>query len=223
MPIEDRDDAHVITHALAKHTLSRLRSNDTDQVAFRNGLVDLGRLCGYEIIDGMMDTEYVSITTPLAETTGEVVKGLENVVIINVLRAATPFVEGLIEVFPLARQGVISAGRDEDAGMDEAGEFPITVDYVKIPNITAEDTVIVADPMLATGSTMLAVLDEVLAVGDPERLLVLSAVSAPPGLLRVAERFPRVDLLTVSIDERLDGDGYIVPGVGDAGDRAFGT
>ncbi len=223
MAIEDRDDAHLVTHALAKHTLSTLRSEDTDQVAFRNGLVDLGRLCGYEIIDGMLDTEYVSITTPLAETTGEVVKGLDDIVIINVLRAATPFVEGLVEAFPRARQGVISAGRDEEAGMDESGEFPITVDYVKLPDIGADDTVIVADPMLATGSTMVAVLDEILARGNPDRLLVLSAVSAPPGLVRVDEAHPTADLLTVSIDERLDDDGYIVPGFGDAGDRAFGT
>ncbi len=223
MSIEDRGDAHVITHALAKHTLSGLRSDDTGQVAFRNGLIDLGRLCGFEIIDGMMDTEYVSITTPLAETTGEVVKGLDDVVIVNVLRAATPFVEGLVKAFPHARQGLISAGRDEAAGMNEDGEFPITVDYVKLPDINGEDTVIVADPMLATGSTMVAVLEEVLALGRPERLIVLSAVSAPSGLYRVDEAFPQVDLLTVSIDERLDEDGYIVPGVGDAGDRAFGT
>lgn len=223
MAIRDRDNAHVITHALAKHILSTLRSKETDQVAFRDSLISLGRLCGYEIIDGMMDTEYVSITTPLADTTGEVVKGINDVVIINILRAATPFVEGLIEAFPHARQGVISAGRDESAGMDASGAFPITVDYVKIPEITTEDTVIVADPMLATGSTMISVLDEVLKRGTPERLLVLSAVSAPPGLNRVAESHPQADVLTVSIDERLDDDGYIVPGVGDAGDRAFGT
>ncbi len=223
MAIQDRGDAHVITHALAKHTLSELRSNDTGQVAFRNGLIDLGRLCGFEIIDGMMDTEYVSITTPLAETTGELVKGLDDVVIVNVLRAATPFVEGLVKAFPNARQGVISAGRDETAGMNEKGEFPITVDYIKLPKINDEDTVIVADPMLATGSTMVAVLDEVLDTGQPERLIVLSAVSAPRGLRRVEKAHPVADLLTVSIDERLDEDGYIVPGVGDAGDRAFGT
>jgi uracil phosphoribosyltransferase len=223
MPIEDRGDAHVITHALAQHTISELRSTDTGQVEFRNGLVELGRLCGFEIIDGMMDTEYVSITTPLSETTGEVVKGLEDVVIVNVLRAATPFVEGLVEAFPRARQGVISAGRDEEAGMNEDGEFPITVDYVKLPDIDEDDTVIVADPMLATGSTIVSVLEEVLGAGTPEQLVVLTAVSAPPGLVRLEEEFPSADVLTVSIDERLDEDGYIVPGVGDAGDRAFGT
>ncbi len=224
MPIEDRDDAYVLTHALAKDTLSKLRDVETEQVAFRKGLVKLGRICGYEIIDGAMDTEYVSIRTPLAETTGERVKGLDNVVIINVLRAATPFVEGLLKAFPRAKQGVISAGRDEEAGMDENGEFPITIDYVKLPTITEDDTVIVADPMLATGSTMCTVLEHVREqTPEPEDTFVLSAVSAPDGLLRVGEEFPDIDLLTVAIDDRLDENGYIVPGLGDAGDRAFRT
>ncbi|GGN05820.1 uracil phosphoribosyltransferase [Halarchaeum nitratireducens] len=224
MTIEDRDDAHVITHALAKDTLSKLRDKHTEQVAFRKGLVKLGRIAGYEVIDGAMETEYVSIETPLTETTGERVKGLDDVVIINVLRAATPFVEGLLKAFPRAKQGVISAGRDEDAGMREDGQFPITVDYVKLPDIREEDTVIVADPMLATGSTMCTVLDAVLDdQPDPENLFVLSAVSAPDGLLRVSEQFPEADLLTVSIDDHLDENGYIIPGLGDAGDRAFRT
>jgi uracil phosphoribosyltransferase len=223
MPIEDRDSASLLTHALARDTLSRLRDTRTEQVEFRKGLVKLGRICGYEIIDGRMDTEYVSIETPLAETMGERVTGLEDVVIVNVLRAATPFVEGLLKAFPRAKQGVISAGRDEEAGMRD-GEFPITIDYVRLPEIGEQDTVIVADPMLATGSTMCAVLEQVLAESpEPENLFVLSAVSAPDGLLRVAEAYPEADLLTVAIDDRLDENGYIVPGLGDAGDRAFRT
>jgi len=224
MTIEDRGDAQVITHALATDVLTQLRDTDTEQVAFRKGLVKLGRVCGYEIIDGAMETEYVAVETPMTETMGQRVKGLDDVVIINVLRAATPFVEGLLKAFPRARQGVISASRDESAGMGEDGEFPITVDYVKLPEIRPEDTVIVADPMLATGSTMCAVLDHLLdGAPEPEHLFVLSAVSAPAGLLRVGEAFPAAELLTVAIDDELDDDGYIVPGLGDAGDRAFRT
>lgn len=240
MTIEDRDTAQVITHALARDTLSRLRDVETEQVGFRKGLVKLGRICGYEIIDGSMETEYVEIRTPLEKTMGERVKGLDDVVIVNVLRAATPFVEGLLKAFPRAKQGVISAGRDEEAGMCD-GEFPISIDYVKLPEIREEDTVIVADPMLATGSTMCAVLDRVLenvsgsettggsseqrsdGAPAPENLFVLSAVSAPDGLVRVGEAFPEAQLLTVSIDDRLDENGFIVPGLGDAGDRAFRT
>ncbi|MXR20664.1 uracil phosphoribosyltransferase [Halobacterium bonnevillei] len=226
MPIEDRGDANVLTHALAKDTLSRIRNVETEQVEFRKGLVKLGRISGYEIIDGAMETEFVSLETPLTETTGERVKGLDNVVIINVLRAATPFVEGLLKAFPRAKQGVISAGRDEEAGMNEDGEFPITIDYVKLPEITEDDTVIVADPMLATGSTMCTVLDyvtEEMPDAGVEDLFVLSAVSAPDGLIRVGDQFPEADLLTVAIDDHLDDDGFIVPGLGDAGDRAFRT
>lgn len=224
MPIEDRGEADVITHSLAKHTLSALRSVETEQVAFRKGLVKLGRICGYEIIDGRMETEYVSVQTPLEETMGERVTGLDDVVIVNVLRAATPFVEGLLKAFPRARQGVISASRDEASGRLTDGTFPISVDYVKLPEIHDADTVIVADPMLATGSTLCAVLERVLADSpDPENLFVLSAVSAPEGLVRIDDRFPGVELLTVAIDEKLDDDGFIIPGLGDAGDRAFRT
>jgi uracil phosphoribosyltransferase len=224
MTIEDRENAKVVTHALARHTLSDLRSVETEQVGFRKGLVKLGRICGYEIINDQLGTEEITVRTPLAETSGECVTGLGDIVIVNVLRAATPFVEGLLKAFPRARQGVISASRDEAAGRDEDGTFPIGVDYVKLPEITEQDTVILADPMLATGSTMCAVLDRVLdGQPDPENLIVLSAVSAPEGLVRVDEQFPEVDLLTVAIDERLDEDGFIVPGLGDAGDRAFRT
>ncbi|WP_254272689.1 uracil phosphoribosyltransferase [Haloarcula marina] len=224
MTIEERGNASLVTHALAVDELSRLRDVETEQVEFRKGLVRLGRICGYEIIDGRMETEYTEIQTPLTTTMGQRVKGLDDVVIVNVLRAATPFVEGLLKAFPRARQGVISASRDESAGMGEDGEFPISIDYVKLPDIQPEDTVIVADPMLATGSTMTAVLEHITeGAPDPERLVVLSAVAAPPGIVRVSEAFPDVDLLTVAIDDELDDDGFIVPGLGDAGDRAFRT
>lgn len=224
MPIREREHGAEIDHAFATHTLSRLRDVETEQIAFRKGLVKLGRLCGYEIVDGFMKTEYVDIETPLADTTGEVVSGLDDVVIVNVLRAATPFVEGLLKAFPSARQGVISAGRDESAGMDESGQFPIDVDYVKLPTIEPGDTVIVADPMLATGSTATTVLSRVVADAPAEaEIILLSAVSAPEGVIRVEEAFPEVTVLTVAIDDHLDEDGYIVPGLGDAGDRAFGT
>jgi len=224
MPIEQRGDASVVTHALARDELTRIRNVETEQVAFRKGLVRLGRICGYEIIDGRMETEYTEVQTPLTTTMGERVKGLDDVVIVNVLRAATPFVEGLLKAFPRARQGVISASRDEDAGMNDDGEFPISVEYVKLPDITEDDTVIIADPMLATGSTMTTVLDYITSEKtEPENLLVLAAVSAPEGIVRVSEAQPDADIISVAIDDELDEDGFIVPGLGDAGDRAFRT
>ncbi|MFB6196974.1 MAG: uracil phosphoribosyltransferase [Halobacteriaceae archaeon] len=223
MPIEQREGANVITHALAQHTLTRIRDVETEQVEFRKGLVKLGRICGYEIIDGAIGTEPVEVETPLAAMTGVRVEGLDDVVIINVLRAATPFVEGLLKAFPRAKQGVISAGRNEEHRLED-GTFPITIDYVKLPDIGEDDTVIVADPMLATGSTLCAVLERVLdGSPDPKQLFVLSAVSAPTGLQRVAKEYPTATLLTVAIDDHLDEEGFIVPGLGDAGDRAFRT
>ena len=224
MPTEDRDDARVVTHPLAQATLTRLRAADTDPVEFREGLVEVGRLCGAELVTTLFETESVSVETPLTETTGVRVAGLDDVVLVNVLRAATPLVEGLLDTFPGAKQGVISASRDEEAGMAPDGSFPVGIDYVKLPAIGPDDTVVVADPMLATGSTICAVLDHVAANGaDPERLVVLSAVAAPEGLDRVAEAYPGATLVTVAVDDHLDDDGYIVPGLGDAGDRAFNT
>ncbi len=171
-----------------------------------------------------METEYTEVQTPLTTTMGERVKGLDDVVIVNVLRAATPFVEGLLKAFPRARQGVISASRDEAAGMNDDGEFPISVEYVKLPEITEDDTVIIADPMLATGSTMTTVLDYITSEKtEPENLLVLAAVSAPEGIVRVSESQSDADIISVAIDDELDEDGFIVPGLGDAGDRAFRT
>jgi uracil phosphoribosyltransferase len=223
MTIEERNMASVVTHSLAQHILTDLRSVDTEQVRFRKGLVRLGRLCGYELVDDRLETEFATVQTPLTETTGRRVKGLDDVVIVNVLRAATPLVEGLLKAFPRARQGVVSASRNEEAGMNPDGTFPIEIQYVKLPEVRPEDTVIVADPMLATGSTMSAVLDELTDGPEPEHLIVLSAVSAPTGLERIREQFPSVELVTVSIDDHLDDDGYIIPGLGDAGDRAFRT
>lgn len=212
----------TIEHALAQHTLTRLRSVDTDQVGFRKGLVKLGRICGYEIIDRRLGTDPVTVQTPLAETTGARVTRLDDVVIINILRAATPFVEGLLKAFPRAKQGVISASRDESTRNPD-GTFPIEVDYEKLPTIGGDNIIIVADPMLATGSTMTAVLDRLAAVtdGDPTTI-VLSAVAAPTGIDRVATAHD-VDVLTVAVDETLNDEGFIVPGLGDAGDRAFRT
>jgi len=225
MSIEQRDGASVVTHPLARDRLTTLRDADTGGVAFREALVELGRICGYAFVDYAMDTESVAVRTPLAETTGERVAGAEDVVVVSVLRAAIPFVEGLSKAVPEARQGVVSASREEAAGRDADGRFPISVDYVNLPTVGASDTVLVADPMLATGSTMCAVLDRLLdgAAAPPEALYVLSAVAAPEGVRRVNEAVPAAEPITVAVDERLDDEGFIVPGLGDAGDRAFRT
>lgn len=221
MTLERRDDVTVIDNPLAQEVLTTLRDRDTDSVTFRRELDRLGRICGQAIAPTHLDTQSVEIETPLGPANGHRLS--DDIVIVGVLRAAVPMMEGLLDALPRARQGLVSASRDESAGMDTAGRFPIAIDYIKIPPLRDQDTVIVVDPMLATGSTMASVLAQVDADGTGAQCIALSAVSAPAGIERISEVQPSIDIITVSVDDHLTDDGFIVPGLGDAGDRAFGT
>jgi len=196
--------------------LSELRDEKTGPIAFRKGLVKLGRYMAYEITK-TMEIEKVPVKTPLEETEGILIKDRRNVVIITVLRAAIPLMEGLIKVLDHARVGIVSASRGK------APKFEIEMNYVKIPEIRPEDTVIVADPMIATGSTLIKVLDEVKRYGRPKRLIVVGVLAAPEGIERIKERHPEVEVFVAKVDRELNDHGYILPGLGDAGDRAFGA
>ncbi|AFK22802.1 uracil phosphoribosyltransferase [Pyrococcus sp. ST04] len=195
--------------------LTQLRDKNTDSIAFRKGLVKLGRYMAYEITK-TMDVETIKVETPLEETEGIIIKDRRNVVIITVLRAAIPLMEGLIKVFEHARVGIVSAVRGK------APKFEIEMDYVKIPQIKPEDTVIVADPMIATGSTLTRVLEEVKKYGEPKRTIIVGVLAAPEGITKIKSKFPEVEIFVAKIDRELDDKGYILPGLGDAGDRAFG-
>ncbi|WP_099209996.1 uracil phosphoribosyltransferase [Thermococcus henrietii] len=195
--------------------LTELRDERTGPIAFRKGLVKLGRYMAYELTK-TMETERVPVKTPLEETEGVIVRDRRNVVIITVLRAAIPLMEGLIKVLDHARVGIVSASRGK------APKFEIEMNYVKIPEIRPEDTVIVADPMIATGSTLIKVLDEVKRYGRPKRLVVVGVLAAPEGIERIKERHPEVEVFVAKVDRELNDKGYILPGLGDAGDRAFG-
>ncbi|WP_456423808.1 uracil phosphoribosyltransferase [Thermococcus sp.] len=196
--------------------LTELRDERTGPIAFRKGLVKLGRYMAYELTK-TMETEMVKVKTPLEETEGVIVKDRRNVVIITVLRAAIPLMEGLIKVLEHARVGIVSASRGK------APKFEIEMNYVKIPEIKPEDTVIVADPMIATGSTLIRVLDEVKRYGKPKRLVVVGVLAAPDGIERIKAKHPEVEIFVARVDRELNDKGYILPGLGDAGDRAFGA
>ena len=213
----------VVNHPYAQAVLTKLRDRRTGQIDFRKGLVRLGRVLGLELVKEF-EVKEVTVETPLGPAKGVAIPGMDNVVIITILRAAMPLTEGLIKVFPAARQGVISARRVEEKGMGPGYEFEIEITYVKIPEIKHEDTVIIADPMLATGSTMVSIMDEVLKRGRAKRYFIASVISTPVGIAKVLKKFRNVDLkiYTVAIDEVINEMGYIVPGLGDAGDRAFG-
>ncbi|CCC81623.1 uracil phosphoribosyltransferase [Thermoproteus tenax] len=206
---------HIIDHPYAQHILTRLRDANTASLEFRKGLVRLGRIVGYEIAR-TFPKRVVKVRTPLGEAEGLVLEDLDKVVIVEVLRAAMPLVEGLLKAFPEAKIGVVAARRRE-----EGGKIGVDVFYSRIPRVDGQ-VVILADPMLATGTTMAAAIGEVLKSGVPKRLITVSVISTPVGIERVLSSYPTAEVFTVAIDEVLNSDGFIVPGLGDAGDRAFG-
>ncbi len=216
----------VLKHPYIQAVLTILRDRRTGQIEFRKSLVRIGRAYGLEIIKDF-ELENVIVETPLGvKAEGVRIKGMDNVVIVTVLRAAWPMVEGLIKIFPQARQGIVSARRVEEKGMKPNGSFDIEVTYVKLPKIGRDDTVMIVDPMVATGSTMERVLKLVVRRGLAKKYLILSVITTEKAierLKRVANELGiNVTLYTASIDPELNRKGYIVPGLGDAGDRAFG-
>lgn len=216
----------VLDHPYIQAVLTELRDKRTRQIEFRKSLVRLGRALGFEIIRDFK-TERVWVETPLGvKAEGLRIKGVDNVVIITVLRAAWPMTEGLIKIFPAARQGIISARRMEEKGMGPDHRFDVEVLYIKIPRISNEDTVIIVDPMIATASTMEAIIRKVVECGRAERYIIVSAIATPVAIERLTkvcrELGINATLYAASIDPEINEDGYIVPGLGDAGDRAFG-
>jgi len=218
---ESLPNVYVLDHPYAQMVLTRLRDKSTGQIEFRKGLVKLGRLIGFEIARHLPVSRKF-VTTPLeVEAEGVEIPDIDNIVLITVLRAAMPLAEGLLKIFPTARQGVVSARRVEETytgGMD----FEIELTYLRIPRLNGSEIVIIADPMLATGSTMLKVVEEVYKVGKPKRLMFATVISTKQGISRVHTVYPEIEIFTVAIDEKLNERGFIVPGLGDAGDRAFG-
>ncbi|MEZ0318720.1 MAG: uracil phosphoribosyltransferase [Pyrobaculum sp.] len=206
----------IIDHVYAQYLLTKLRDKSTSGIEFRKGLVRLGRIIGYELVK-TFPTRQVEVETPLGRAVGVDIVGLDRVVIVQILRAAMPLVEGLVKAFPLARLGVVAAKRREEEGVVD-----VDIYYSKIPKIDG-DVVIVADPMLATGITMTKTIEEVYKSGTPGRLLVVSAIATPVGIARVLSKFPNAEIYTVAIDPVLNDKAFIVPGLGDAGDRAFST
>ncbi|MFI5404456.1 MAG: uracil phosphoribosyltransferase [Candidatus Gagatemarchaeaceae archaeon] len=203
-------------HPMVMEQLALARDRQTNQVAFRKAIYRLGRFMAYEFLR-TMETQQVELQTPLAKSSGRRLKGKDKVVIILVLRAAIPFVEGMYKNLPMARTGVISAWRGR------APNFPVEVQYAKVPEIRRDDVVIIADPMLATGHTLVEVAKKVAEMGKPKRLAFFSVISAMQGIEYVAKHFPKAEFYTCAVDPELDDHGYIVPGLGDAGDRAFGA
>jgi uracil phosphoribosyltransferase len=206
----------VVDHPMVQEQLTLVRDKRSNQVAFRKAIYRLGRYMAYEFLR-TMEVQETPVDTPLGPAVGHRVKGNDKIVIILVLRAAIPFVEGMYKNFPMARTGIISAWRGKPP------DFPIDVKYSKLPEIRADDVVVIADPMLATGHTLREVAKLVLAGKNPKRVAFFSIISTRQGIDYVAKELPEAEFYTCAIDPKLNDHGYIVPGLGDAGDRSFGA
>jgi len=219
-------EVKVVNRKYAQAVLTTLRDKNTSQIEFRKGLVRLGRILGLEIIEDF-DCEKVVVETPLGVSTyGCRIRDLDNIIVITVLRAAWPLTEGLIKVLYTAKQGVVAARRVEEKGMREGG-FEIEVSYIKTPRITGDDVVVISDVMVATGSTLIAVLDKLREKGVAKRYYIASVITTPHAIGRLKkysdENRVNLKLYTIAVDPEVNDKGYIVPGLGDAGDRAFGS
>ena len=208
----------ILTNPLLQDILTRLRDRNTRPPEFRRLLETAGVLMAYEIAR-YLPTEKVAVETPL----GAKAEGLrvldEKVTVVAVLRAALPFAYGVLRVLPNARLGVVAARRVEEERADIKGfEMEVEVPYVSVPGDSG--IIVLADPMLATGSTLKKVIETL--KGSYETLIVVTVISTKLGIERVFEADPEALVLTLAVDPELNTRAYIVPGLGDAGDRAFG-
>ena len=203
----------VVDHPLVQHKLSILRDERTGTKQFRDLVSELAMFEGYEAMRDL-PLEDVRVTTPICETTCKQVAG-KKLAIIPILRAGLGMVDGLLSLVPAARVGHIGMSRDEVT--HEPHEY-----YCKVPADIDQRTCLVVDPMLATGGSATAAIEYLRSQGVKDvRLLVL--IAAPEGIKAVLDADPDVRVYTCSVDERLNENAYIVPGLGDAGDRIFGT
>jgi uracil phosphoribosyltransferase len=204
----------IVDHALVQENLTKIRDKDVDRVNFRRGIIEIGRLLAYEFADDL-DKERVTVETPLGKAHGIKIPDLKDMVVVSVLRAAIPFVEGISKVFMEAEYGVIGAWRDEEP------PFEAKMEYIKLPDLD-DKIVVVADPMLATGGTMNSILTVIKTRGKPKRLVIFNIISAREGIDNIFKNHSQTEIFTCSVDPILNEDGYIVPGLGDVGDICFG-
>jgi len=204
---------HVVDHPLITHKLTIMRDKRTGSKDFRELLNEISMLMGYELTRDF-PLEDVQIETPIQTMTAKRIRG-KKVAIVPILRAGLGMVDGLISLIPAAKVGHIGLYRDPETHM------PVEY-YNKLPFDIEQRTVIVCDPMLATGGSASDAITMIKAKGAKSvRLMCL--VAAPEGVAKVQADHPDVDIYTAALDERLNDHAYIVPGLGDAGDRLFGT
>lgn len=207
------DHLTVVDHPLVQHKLTIMRKKETSTSEFRQLLREISQLLAYEATRHLPLT-HRAIETPMGPMQAPVIEG-KKLALVSILRAGNGLLDGVLELVPNARVGFVGLYRDEETLR------PVKY-YYKVPADLAERLVIAVDPMLATGNSSAAAID-MLKESGARNILFMCLLAAPEGVARMAEAHPDVPIVTASLDEKLNENGYIVPGLGDAGDRMFGT
>lgn len=206
---------HVLDHPLIQHKLTMIRQKDCGTKVFREVVNEISMLMAYEVSRDL-PLEDIEIETPLVKTTLKTLAG-KKVAIIPILRAGLGMVDGILELIPAAKIGHVGMYRDHDTLQ------PVEY-FVKLPSDISERQLFVVDPMLATGGSAVAAIDALLKRGaQPNSIKFCCLVAAPEGVEVLRKAHPDIDIYAAALDERLNEHGYILPGLGDAGDRLFGT
>ena len=213
MPPATPAQVHHITHPLVQHKLTLMRNKEASSTSFRTLLGELAMLMAYEVTRDM-PTHLVQIETPLETMQSPMIDG-KKLVFASILRAGNGMLDGLLRVVPNARVGTVGLYRDPKTL--QAVEY-----YFKMPADMAERDVVVVDPMLATGHSAAAAIERIKAC-TPRSIKFLCLLAAPEGIATLQKAHPDVQIYTAAIDRQLNDHGYILPGLGDAGDRIFGT
>jgi uracil phosphoribosyltransferase len=206
-------NVHLINHPLVQHKLTLMRRKDASTNTFRTLLNELSSLMAYEVTRDM-PLQDVQIETPLETMTGRMIDG-KKLVFVSILRAGNGILEGMLSVVPGARVGHVGLYRDP--ATLQAVEY-----YFKMPSEMAERDIVVVDPMLATGNSAIAAIDRLKKLA-PKSIKFVCLLTCPEGIAALQKAHPDVDIYTAAIDRQLNDHGYILPGLGDAGDRIFGT
>lgn len=207
------NNVNVINHPLVQHKLSLLRKRETSTAEFRQLVREISLLIGYELTRDL-ELEYKTIETPLAEMQAPFLSG-KKIVLISILRAGNGLLEGMIDLMPSVRVGHVGLYRDPNTLA--AMEY-----YFKVPHDLINRPVIVLDPMLATANSSIAAVQRI-KEAKPQNIKMTCLLAAPEGIKAFQSAHPDVPIYTAAIDEKLDDHAYIVPGLGDAGDRLYGT
>jgi uracil phosphoribosyltransferase len=204
---------HLIDHPLVQHKLTLMRRKDTSTNSFRQLLHEISALMAYEVLRDMPMHD-IEIETPLESATVKVIDG-KKLVFVSILRAGTGILDGMLSVVPGARVGHIGLYRDPKT-------FVAVEYYFRMPGELDERDVVVVDPMLATGNSAVAAVDR-LKECRPKSIKFVCLLTCPEGIAAMQHAHPDVPIYTAAVDRQLDEHGYILPGLGDAGDRIFGT